>query len=117
MFHQQWTQLKTEITFFAKITQLFNGKEKHFSSYVKRNDCATLNIASYINSKSLSKTTPTHATQAKPPNWLSWPALQFGMRLSSSAAESPAKFSKWTYTLFVYLIVYTWPDKYVHMYT
>ena len=46
MLHQQWTQSKTEITFFAKITQFFNGKEKHFSSYVKRND--TLNIVPII---------------------------------------------------------------------
>ena len=35
--------------------------------------------------------------------------LQFGMRLSSSAADSSATF--------MYPIMYTWPDKYLYMYT
>ena len=39
-------------------------------NYVKRNDCAILNIARYVdsNSASIQNNTATHATHAKPPN-------------------------------------------------
>ena len=96
-------------------------KKKHFSIYVKRNDCATLSIASYTDLNSLSKTTPTHATQAKPPNWLLID-LQFGMRLSSSASGSPAKFQseriRYLYTwlcIHEQISMYTSIPNYVHM--
>ena len=86
-------------------------------NYVKHSECATLTIARYIDPKPSFQTIPPHTQPTQSHQTECYDLLCNLVWGSAAVLQTDLQHFKANDVSSMYLIMYTWPDKYVYLYT